>query len=134
MAPKITFTEQELRERLTPEQYRVTQEAGTERPYTNAYDGLTDAGTYHCVVCDEPLFSSDDKYNSGTGWPSFAAPIKAESIENRKDRKWFITRVENVCAKCDAHLGHVFTDGFSPSNSRYCMNSASLRFVPAEDE
>ena len=129
---KITFTEEELRERLTPEQYRVTQEAGTERPYTNEYDANTEDGTYHCVVCDEPLFSSEAKYNSGTGWPSFSGPLNAESIENRKDRKWLITRVENVCAKCGSHLGHVFPDGFSNTNARHCMNSASLNFKPAE--
>ncbi len=131
---KTVFTEAELRERLTAEQYRVTQKAGTERPYTNEYHDKSDAGVYHCVVCDEALFSSDTKYNSGTGWPSFYAPIDSDRIGNRKDRKWFITRIENVCANCDAHLGHVFSDGTTPTNARYCMNSASLRFKPAPNE
>ena len=127
---KVHYTEDELRSRLTEEQYRVTQEAGTERPYTNKYHENTDEGTYHCVVCNEPLFSSDAQFNSGTGWPSFDAPISSDKIENRADRKWFITRVENVCSNCEAHLGHVFSDGKTRTNARYCMNSASLNFVP----
>lgn len=130
---KTTFSDAELRERLTKEQYKVTQRAGTERPYTNDYHDKKDEGTYHCIVCDEPLFSSETKYDSGTGWPSFYAPVSADAIENRTDRKLFIKRVENVCANCDAHLGHVFSDGTTPTNARYCMNSASLNFKPAED-
>ena len=130
---KTTFSDAELRERLTKEQYKVTQRAGTERPYTNDYHDKKDEGTYHCIVCDEPLFSSETKYDSGTGWPSFYAPVSADAIENRTDRKLFIKRVENVCANCDAHLGHVFSDGTTPTNALYCMNSASLNFKPAED-
>lgn len=130
---KSEFTESELRERLTDEQYRVTQKAGTERPFTNKYHDNKAEGTYHCVVCGEELFSSETKYDSGTGWPSFYAPVHSDKIENRKDRKWFVTRVENVCANCDAHLGHVFSDGKTPTNARYCMNSASLNFVPASE-
>lgn len=130
---KTKFSDSELRERLTKEQYRVTQKAGTERPYKNAYNDNKAEGTYHCIVCDEALFSSETKYDSGTGWPSFFAPIDQFKIENRKDRKLLITRIENVCANCDAHLGHVFTDGTTPTNARYCMNSASLNFVPSSD-
>ena len=125
-------SEAELRQRLTPLQYKVTQQAGTERPYTGEHYATTDDGTYHCVVCDEPLFSSDTKYNSGTGWPSFWAPIDDEAIENRTDRKMIIARTENLCANCGAHLGHVFKDRTTPTKARFCMNSASLNFVPAE--
>lgn len=131
---KTQFSDAELRERLTKEQYKVTQKAGTERPYSNEYHDKKDDGTYHCIVCDEPLFSSETKYDSGTGWPSFYAPVSADAIENRTDRKLLIKRVENVCANCDAHLGHVFSDGTTPTNARYCMNSASLNFKPANDE
>ncbi len=127
---KVHYTDEELRSRLTERQYRVTQEAGTEPAFANEYHDNTADGVYHCVVCDEPLFSSDNQFNSGTGWPSFDAPISSDKIENRADRKWFITRVENVCANCDAHLGHVFSDGRTKTTARYCMNSASLNFVP----
>ncbi len=132
--PKTEFTDAELRERLTDEQYRVTQKAGTERPYSNEYHNKKDDGSYHCVVCDEELFSSETKYDSGTGWPSFYAPVDDDKIENRSDRKLIIKRTENVCAGCGAHLGHVFKDRSTPTNARYCMNSASLNFKPAEDE
>ncbi len=127
---KVHYTEEELRSRLTKEQYRVTQEAGTEPAFANEYHENTEDGVYHCIVCDEALFSSENQFNSGTGWPSFDAPISNDKIENRTQRKWFITTVENVCANCDAHLGHVFSDGRTTTNARYCMNSASLNFVP----
>ena len=133
MATK-NFSKEELKERLTKEQYYVTQKAGTERPYTNAYHDNKDDGEYHCVVCDEVLFSSDTKYDSGTGWPSFYAPVSPDKIENKSDRKLLIKRTENLCASCGAHLGHVFADGTTPSYARYCMNSASLRFEPADGE
>lgn len=128
------YTEAELRERLTAEQYHVTQQAGTERAYTGKYHDTKDEGTYHCIVCDEALFSSDAKYDSGTGWPSFWEPINDDSIENRTDRKMIIARTENLCSKCGAHLGHVFKDRSTPTKARFCMNSASLNFVPAGDD
>lgn len=129
-----TFDDRELKKRLTKEQYYVTQKAGTERPYRNEYHDLKDEGEYRCVVCDEVLFSSETKYDSGTGWPSFWAPVDDEKIENKVDRKLLVKRIENLCSACGAHLGHVFKDSSTPSNARYCMNSASLRFVPAADE
>ena len=128
------YTDAELRERLTKEQYHVTQKGGTERPYQNAYHDHKEVGDYNCVVCGEHLFSSNAKYDSGTGWPSFFAPVSPDKIENRSDRKLIIKRMENVCANCGAHLGHVFTDRSTPTNARYCMNSASLDFVPASDD
>lgn len=128
------FDEHELRERLTKEQYHVTQKAGTERPYQNAYHDNKEEGDYNCVVCGEHLFSSDAKYDSGTGWPSFFAPVAADKIDDHSDRKLIIKRTENVCASCGAHLGHVFVDRSTPTKQRYCMNSASLDFVQAKAE
>ena len=125
------FSDEELKQRLTKEQYHVTQKSGTERPYQNAYHDNKEEGDYNCVVCGEHLFSSDTKYDSRTGWPSFYAPVSEDKIENRSDRKLLVKRTENVCARCGSHLGHVFKDASTPSNARYCMNSASLDFVPA---
>jgi len=116
-----------LRARLTPEQYRVTQKAGTERPYSGRYHDTNDDGTYRCIVCDTALFDSDTKFDSGTGWPSFTDAIDTTSVSLHKDRKFGILRTEVRCAGCDAHLGHVFPDGPSPSGDRFCMNSASLQ-------
>ncbi|BAN01521.1 peptide-methionine (R)-S-oxide reductase MsrB [Ilumatobacter coccineus] len=119
-------TDAELRERLTPEQYEVTQNAGTERPFTGIYHDTKEQGMYHCIVCDEVLFSSDTKYDSGSGWPSFTDAVDPEKVTVREDRSHGMVRTEAVCANCGAHLGHVFPDGPGPSGTRFCMNSASL--------
>lgn len=127
--PEQTFTETELRERLSPEEYDVTQKAGTERAFTGRYWDLKDDGIYHCVVCDSPLFTSDTKYESGSGWPSFWEAVSDDAVVRKTDRSLFTTRTEVLCGTCDAHLGHVFNDGPQPSGDRYCMNSVSLKFA-----
>ena len=119
-------TDDELRERLTPLQYEVTQNQGTERAFTGVYWDTKDDGTYHCIVCDEALFSSDTKYDSGTGWPSFYEALDPEKGHLEEDRSFGMVRVEAKCSTCGSHLGHVFPDGPHPSGDRFCMNSASL--------
>jgi len=130
---KISKTDEEWKAELTPEQYKVCRRKGTERAFTGAYDGCKDPGTYVCVCCGNPLFDAEAKFDSGTGWPSFFAPVAPDAVAEEEDVSFFMRRTEVLCARCDAHLGHVFPDGPQPTGLRYCMNSASLKLLPPED-
>ena len=126
---KVVKTDEEWQAELTPEQYRVARKHGTERAFQNEYHDTKEEGVYQCVCCGADLFSSDTKYDSGSGWPSFWEPMDEDNVATKEDRSLFMRRTEVLCAVCDAHLGHVFNDGPAPTGQRFCMNSASLNLV-----
>ena len=128
------LTDAEWRDRLTPEQYRILREAGTEPPFSGALNSEKRPGEFHCAACGHLLFQSDDKYDSGSGWPSFTAPAESDAIDEHADTSHGMKRVEIRCSSCGSHLGHVFPDGPGPSGLRYCVNSASLEFEPNADD
>ena len=132
--PKVKKTEEEWRAELSDYEYQITRQAATEPPFTGEYTNTKTQGTYVCRCCGEPLFSSDTKYDSGSGWPSFYQPVDSENVETKIDRSHFMIRTEAMCSNCDAHLGHVFPDGPMPTGQRWCINSASLKLQEEEQE
>jgi peptide-methionine (R)-S-oxide reductase len=132
--PVVKRTEEEWKKELTPEEYKILREKGTEAPFTGKYYNHKEEGTYTCAGCGTPLFGSESKYESGTGWPSFYKPIGEDKVESREDRSYGMNRTEVLCSKCGGHLGHVFDDGPRPTGKRYCINSGALKFKKKQEK